>query len=224
MATFRTSQCQDGDENFRALKDALENLNTRAQIRVHQQGFWREFCQKSLFLVPWVHGSFISLGYPQNSWGVEVNPSPKIRCFTLMPTPLVAILYFPLTSLVFFGFPIQRTAIPTTRLRPSEKRELFRKLFLNNFCKHVLELIVPHYLTRRNLSLVLFPLKVFHPRWLTSRTGPLLPHFSIDRSHCQRNIFLKFINQRTVIYIWSPVRHSVLPLLPSVCVLLFCKV
>ena len=140
MATFRTSQCQDGDENFRALKDALENLNTRAQIRVHQQGFWREFCQKSLFLVPWVHGSFISLGYPQNSWGVEVNPSPKIRCFTLMPTPLVAILYFPLTSLVFFGFPIQRTAIPTTRLRPSEKRELFRKLFLNNFCKHVLEL------------------------------------------------------------------------------------
>ena len=94
----------------------------------------------SLFLVPWVYGSFISLGYPQNSWGVEVNPSPKIRCFTLMPTPLVAILYFPLTSLVFFGFPIQRTAIPTTRLRPSEKRELFRKLFLNNFCKHVLEL------------------------------------------------------------------------------------
>ena len=69
-----------------------------------------------------------------------MNPSPKIRCFTLMPTPLVAILYFPLTSLVFFGFPIQRTAIPTTRLRPSEKRELFRKLFLNNFCKHVLEL------------------------------------------------------------------------------------
>ena len=155
----------------------------------------------SLFLVPWVYGSFISLGYPQNSWGVEVNPSPKIRCFTLMPTPLVAIVYFPLTSLVSFGFPIQRTAIPTTRLRPSEKRELFRKLFLNNFCKHVLELIVPHYLTRRNLSLVLFPLKVFHPRWLTSRTGPLLPHFSIDRSHCQRNIFLKFINQRTVIYI-----------------------
>ena len=39
METFRTSQCQDGDENFRALKHALENLNTRAQIRVNQQGF-----------------------------------------------------------------------------------------------------------------------------------------------------------------------------------------
>ena len=29
MATFRTSQFQDGDEDVRALKDALENLNTR---------------------------------------------------------------------------------------------------------------------------------------------------------------------------------------------------
>ena len=35
MATFRSSQCQDGDEvlkcseDFRAQKDALENLNTR---------------------------------------------------------------------------------------------------------------------------------------------------------------------------------------------------
>ena len=38
MATFRTSQCQDGDENFRAQKHALENLNTREQIRAHQEG------------------------------------------------------------------------------------------------------------------------------------------------------------------------------------------
>ena len=29
MATFRTSQFQDGDEDVRALKDALENLNPR---------------------------------------------------------------------------------------------------------------------------------------------------------------------------------------------------
>ena len=29
MATFRMSQFQDGDEDVRALKDALENLNTR---------------------------------------------------------------------------------------------------------------------------------------------------------------------------------------------------
>ena len=38
MATSRTSQCQDGDENFRTLKAALENLNTREQIRAHQEG------------------------------------------------------------------------------------------------------------------------------------------------------------------------------------------
>ena len=70
------------------------------------------------------------------SWG---EPLPQDRCFTLMPTPLVAIVYFPLTSLVFFGFSIQRTAIPTTRLTLSQTRELFRKLFFfNNFCKYVL--------------------------------------------------------------------------------------
>ena len=34
-----------------------------------------------------------------------------------MPTPLVAIVYSPLTSIVFFGFSIQRTAMPTTRLK-----------------------------------------------------------------------------------------------------------
>lgn len=106
----------------------------------------------------------------------------------------------------------------------SNKGAVPQVIFLTISVSTYFNFIVPHYLTRRNLSLVPFPLKVFHPRWLTSRTGPLLPHFSIHRSHCQRNIFLKFINQRTVLYIWSPVGYLVLPLVPSVCVLLFCKV
>ena len=54
------------------------------------------------------------------------NPSPKIRSLfhTIMPHPAGR------HSLLSLDLP---------SLRPSEKRELFRKLFLNNFCKHVLE-------------------------------------------------------------------------------------
>ena len=54
MGTFCKSQCQDGDENFRALKDALENLNTQEQSRAEHikkdsnRNFVKKFC--SLFL------------------------------------------------------------------------------------------------------------------------------------------------------------------------------
>ena len=50
MATFCTSQCQDGgkvffkkcmNEDVRALKDTLENLNTQI---AHQEGFYQEIC------------------------------------------------------------------------------------------------------------------------------------------------------------------------------------
>ena len=57
-----------------------------------------------------------------------------------MPHPAGSHSLLSLDLLSLLRFPVQRKAIPTTRLRPSEKRELFRKLFLNNFCKHVLEL------------------------------------------------------------------------------------
>ena len=140
---------------------------------------------------------FLGLSPKQlRSWG---EPLHQDRCFPLIPTPLVAIVYF--------GFSIQERQYQQQDLARLKKGSCSASYFWIISVSTYFNFIVPHYLTRRNQSLVLFPLRVFHPRWLTSRTGPLLAHFSIDRSHCQRNIFLKFINQRTVIYIWSPVVH-----------------
>ena len=55
MATFRTSQCQDGDEvlnavneDVRAKKDALENLNTQENIKKDSNRYFAEKVWKSL--------------------------------------------------------------------------------------------------------------------------------------------------------------------------------
>ena len=53
MATFRTSQCQDGDENVmnedvRAQKDALENLNTQENIKKDSNRYFAEKVGKIL--------------------------------------------------------------------------------------------------------------------------------------------------------------------------------
>ena len=58
MATFRTSQCQDGDEvlnavneDVRAKKDALENLNTQENIRKDSNRYFAEKVWKMLNLI-----------------------------------------------------------------------------------------------------------------------------------------------------------------------------
>ena len=55
MATFRTSQCQDGDEvlnavneDVRAKKDALENLNTQENIKKDSNRYFAEKVWKIL--------------------------------------------------------------------------------------------------------------------------------------------------------------------------------
>ena len=55
MATFRTSQCQDGDEvlnavneDVRAKKDALENLNTQENIKKDSNRYFAEIVWKIL--------------------------------------------------------------------------------------------------------------------------------------------------------------------------------
>ena len=58
MATFRTSQCQDGDEvlnavneDVRAKKDALENLNTQENIKKDSNRYFAEKVWKILNFV-----------------------------------------------------------------------------------------------------------------------------------------------------------------------------
>ena len=51
MATLRTSQCQDGDEvneDVRAQKDALENLNTQENIKKDSNRYFAEKVWKIL--------------------------------------------------------------------------------------------------------------------------------------------------------------------------------
>lgn len=140
------------------------------------------------------------------------NPSPKIRSLfhTIMPHPAGR------HSLLSLDLP---------SLRPSEKRELFRKLFLNNFCKHVLELYCSSLPDPPKPVIGPVPLEGVSPSVIDQSNRSSVASFLHRQKPLSKEHFPEIYKSKNGhIYILSPVGHLVQPAVSSICVLLFFKV